>query len=74
MIHSRHANKYLHIWKILLPKRMSKQNKTDMDNRLVVTRREGLGWGEMANESQIYGDGWKADFGGEQAIVYTDII
>lgn len=44
-----------------------------MDNRLVVTRGEGLGWGEMANGGQIYGDGWKPDFGGEQAIVYTDI-
>lgn len=26
----------------------------------------------MAKGGQIYGDGWKPDFGGEQAMEYTD--
>ena len=30
----------------------------DTEKRLVVTRREGGGVGEMGEGSQLYGDGW----------------
>lgn len=46
----------------------------DPDNRWLVTREERE-WGEgnMGKMGQLYGDRWKLEFGGEQAIVCTDI-
>lgn len=31
------------------------------------------GGGNMSKAGQLYGDGWKLDFGDERAILYTDI-
>lgn len=27
----------------------------------------------MGKEGQLYGDGWKLDFGGENTVVYTEV-
>lgn len=50
------------------------QNKLiEKDNGLVAREEDG-GWrAKTGKGSQMDGDGWKLDFGGERAILYIDV-